>query len=320
MFTIIGGDGKEYGPVSTEQIRAWLAAGRANLDTKAKAVGTEEWRRLGDFADFVGGSAPASAPRTSAPPPAPVGDVSAKEFAADLIARAAPLDIGACLGSSFELWKSNFLPLVGVTLLVIIVQCVANMIPVLGIFSALLLNGVFYGGVYYYYLGKIRGEHRDVGDAFAGFTRSFGSLLVASLITSLVSFALMLVFCAPLVMFFVRTLMHSGQPITGLPAFGPLGLIGILAGFVVIIYISVAWAFTFALIVDRGLRPWTAMEVSRRVISKQWFRVFCVLFVGALLTMLGVIALFVGVFLTLPLMFGAVMYAYEALCNPPPRT
>lgn len=52
MFTIIGGDGKEYGPATVAQIRAWIDAGRANLDTKAKAVGTEEWRRLGDFAEF----------------------------------------------------------------------------------------------------------------------------------------------------------------------------------------------------------------------------------------------------------------------------
>jgi uncharacterized RDD family membrane protein YckC len=52
MFTIIGGDGKEYGPVTAEQARSWIAAGRANLDTKAKAVGSEEWRRLGDFPEF----------------------------------------------------------------------------------------------------------------------------------------------------------------------------------------------------------------------------------------------------------------------------
>lgn len=54
MFTIIGGDGKEYGPVTADQIRAWIAAGRANLDTKAKAVGSEDWRRLGDYAEFTG--------------------------------------------------------------------------------------------------------------------------------------------------------------------------------------------------------------------------------------------------------------------------
>lgn len=59
MFIIIGGDGKEYGPVTADQIRAWIASGRANLDTQAKALGTDEWRRVGDFAEF---SSPDGAP------------------------------------------------------------------------------------------------------------------------------------------------------------------------------------------------------------------------------------------------------------------
>ncbi|HWA88056.1 MAG TPA: RDD family protein [Opitutus sp.] len=61
MFTIIGGDGKEYGPATAEQIRAWITAGRANLDTKAKAIGSDEWRRLGDYLEF--------APAEATPPP-----------------------------------------------------------------------------------------------------------------------------------------------------------------------------------------------------------------------------------------------------------
>lgn len=58
MFTIIGGDGKEYGPATSEQIRAWMAAGRANLDTLAKAAGSDGWRRLGDFPEFAAAAAP----------------------------------------------------------------------------------------------------------------------------------------------------------------------------------------------------------------------------------------------------------------------
>lgn len=53
MFTIIGGDGEEYGPVSPQQLRSWIAAGRANLDTQAKIAGTDEWRRLGNFPEFA---------------------------------------------------------------------------------------------------------------------------------------------------------------------------------------------------------------------------------------------------------------------------
>ncbi|MEX2044501.1 MAG: RDD family protein [Opitutus sp.] len=52
MFIITGGDGKEYGPVTAEQVRVWIAAGRANLDTRAKAVGSDEWRALGEYAEF----------------------------------------------------------------------------------------------------------------------------------------------------------------------------------------------------------------------------------------------------------------------------
>lgn len=58
MFTIIGGDGKEYGPVTAAQVRSWIAAGRANLDTKAKIAGTEEWRTLADYPEFTTFGAP----------------------------------------------------------------------------------------------------------------------------------------------------------------------------------------------------------------------------------------------------------------------
>lgn len=57
MFIIIGGDGKEYGPATVDQVRSWLKAGRANLDTKAKALGSDEWRRLGDYVEFAGPAA-----------------------------------------------------------------------------------------------------------------------------------------------------------------------------------------------------------------------------------------------------------------------
>lgn len=58
MFTIIGGDGKEYGPATAAQVRSWIAAGRANLQTKAKALGTDEWRALGDFPEFAAPAVP----------------------------------------------------------------------------------------------------------------------------------------------------------------------------------------------------------------------------------------------------------------------
>lgn len=325
MFTIIGGDGKEYGPASAEQLRGWIKAGRANLDTKAKALGSDEWRRLGDFAEFSGPDAPpplggeaAAAPVSTSVPVASTTDAAA--CATDLIARAEKLDVFGCLDRAFQLWKNNFLPLVGVTLLVIFAQMALGMIPILGSIAGLFLNGVFYGGLYYYYLGKLRGDPREVGDAFAGFSKAFVPLMLASLLIGLLTIAIMMIFAGPFFITFVKMALESGH--SGTPPdfqFSPLSLTGLIAGGLVALYLSVAWAFTFALVIDKGLGPWTAMEVSRRVITRQWFRVFAVGFCGVILALLGIIGLIIGVIFTLPFAFAAILAAYEALCNPPPK-
>lgn len=94
MFTIIGGDGREYGPATAEQLRAWMAAGRANLDTRAKLAGTDEWRRLGDFAEFSG---------TGVPPPMGVPPSENPVVAAPASAAVRPAEL-ADRGMRFLAW------------------------------------------------------------------------------------------------------------------------------------------------------------------------------------------------------------------------
>lgn len=320
MFTILGADGKEYGPVTAAKIHEWINGGRANLSTKAKRADEGVWKTLGEFAEFsappaAAAPAPASAgsPFTAATPAAapaqPAGPVDAKVYAAELIARAAPLDIFGCLSRSFDLWKANFLPLVGVTFVVFLATGVLGMVPILGAIVNIVLSGVFYGGLYYYYLGKMRGEPREFGDAFAGFSKAFGPLALASLLTVALSMAAACVLIAPWVIGIMMTA-QQGQP-------NPLLFLGIFVCALPIMYLSVSWTFTFALVIDQGLGPWTAMEVSRRVVTKQWFRVFFTILLGGILAMLGLIGLIIGVVFTLPLAIGALLYAYEDLCNPP---
>lgn len=52
MYRIIGADGKEYGPVTAEQLRQWITEGRANADTRTLLEGTSDWKRLADFPEF----------------------------------------------------------------------------------------------------------------------------------------------------------------------------------------------------------------------------------------------------------------------------
>lgn len=327
MFTILGADGKEYGPVAEAKIKEWIIGGRANLQTKARRADGTEWRMLGDFPEFGGapvadgsGEPPLATPATvaipaPAPAPAPLAG-SAAEISARLAGQAATFDLFSCLSRSFDLWKSNFLPLVGVTLLALVVQFVANMIPLVGFFSGLLLTGVFTGGIYHYYLGRIRGEPREIGDVFAGFTKAFVPLMLTGLILNVVTFLVMGIFFGPLFAALFQAGLTSTPENFQLPAMSGFAIGWMVVGVIPLLYLGVSWILAYALVIDQGLSPWTALETSRRVVSRRWFSVFFLLICAGILGMLGIIGLGIGVVFTIPLFFGAIMYAYEDLCRP----
>ncbi len=81
MFKIIGGNGTEYGPVTADQIRQWIAEGRASGQTLAQAEGAPGWKPISAFPEFAGSVA--AAPQPFAPP---VSDDAARARAASLLA------------------------------------------------------------------------------------------------------------------------------------------------------------------------------------------------------------------------------------------
>ncbi|HVK58221.1 MAG TPA: DUF4339 domain-containing protein [Candidatus Kapabacteria bacterium] len=66
MYKIVGGDQKEYGPATSDQVREWIATGRANGQTLASFEGSP-WKPLSTFPEF------ADALRVATPPPLPPG-------------------------------------------------------------------------------------------------------------------------------------------------------------------------------------------------------------------------------------------------------
>ncbi len=53
MYKIIGADGKEYGPVSAEQMRQWLNEGRVNKQTRVLREGAADWQTLGEVPELA---------------------------------------------------------------------------------------------------------------------------------------------------------------------------------------------------------------------------------------------------------------------------
>ena len=54
MYKIIGADGKEYGPISVDQLRQWLNEGRINAQSKVLAEGATEWKTLAEIPELAG--------------------------------------------------------------------------------------------------------------------------------------------------------------------------------------------------------------------------------------------------------------------------
>jgi hypothetical protein len=296
MYKIVGGDQQQYGPVSADDIRRWIAEGRANAETQALAEGATAWQPLSAFPEFADALRTAPVPAVTVPAAAVLEPWSPEA----VLARDYDLDIGACITRSWELVKQHFWPIVGITLLIMVAVFGINQL--LGLISRPALNDmilnrrfspgaillvvgvsvlstpvytIFVAGLFNYYIKLIRGESPTIGDAFAGFSSATGQLVMYGLVTG----------------------------ILGIVAF----CFCILPG----LYLTVAWTFGLPLVIDRRLNFWAAMELSRKAVTKHWFLVFALVLVVGLLSACGFIACCIGLLVTVPIGWVALMYAYE---------
>ena len=68
MYKIIGADGKEYGSITVEQLKRWIAENRVNRQTSVKAEGDANWKPLDSLPELAGAFLPP--PISPAPAPA----------------------------------------------------------------------------------------------------------------------------------------------------------------------------------------------------------------------------------------------------------
>jgi GYF domain 2 len=300
MYSIIGGDQKEYGPVTEEQLRLWIAEGRVNAQTSVRIEGTTEWRPLADFPEFAGSLRPKSAGASAAA--AAGGTVVVPPEV--VLGRDYSLDIGNCITRSWELVKQNLGPMVGITTMVMVVMLVINQVVgllsqsaittiitehrvsaggIAMIFLASLITTPVYvvltAGLLKYYLKLIRGERAGIADAFAGFGSAIGQLVLLGLVS------------------------------------GFLSLIGYCLCILPGVYLTVSWMFAVPFVIDRRMGFWEAMEFSRRVVAKHWFLMFALQLVCGLLAVCGLVACCIGILVSMPFGTATLMYAYEDICG-----
>ncbi len=352
MYRIIGGDGREYGPVSPAQIEQWIAQHRANGRTMVKPEGTTEWKPLAEIAEFATAFGPRSPLPPQLPPPA------AAPAADETIPAAAPRDPAeaarACVGRPWQLsvfdtlsqgWAiltGRFWLAVGSTTLLVLTSGVLSGLPYVGSVVIFAFQLVFLAGAYWLMLRLSRGEPATTGDIFAGFTRAFRPLVLLTLIATLATRALALLALGPLLWRLHQSgwlsgaelaqIALGGDPFSELFVLGLQGralpgaqeLLGPLLALPVLllplIYISTAWIFAPLLVIDRGLAPLEALRVSRRVANRRWFRLFFLNLAFIPLVIAGLLCFGVGVFVVLALSLASYTAAYETAFRDPPAT
>jgi hypothetical protein len=300
MYRIIGGDSKQYGPVSADEMREWIRLGRAAASTLAQRVGEAEWIPLAnmpEFADDFAGAAgtsngdqgpvaPGADPGFTPLPgataasgawggPALDAPPDPDQLAAEAIARSPGLDIGRALGRGWELLTADFWAVVGVTALNLLVLACANSVMV-----GIVVAGPIFGGLQWYLLKRVRGEQALLSDSFAGFTTGFLQLMLGYIVISL------------------------------------LGTLGLILCLLPGIYLLVAWQFALLLTIEKKMDFWPAMEVSRKVITREWWSFFAFAIVGWLLNLVGALCCVVGFFVTMPWTLLAMVCLYEDRFGP----
>ncbi len=342
-YFVIGGDGKEYGPVSDADLRQWIAEGRLNAESRAKAESDAEFRPLELFPEFAEAFHPKTGPSGYVP-----GTISPSKAVTtpDFAERDYELDIGGCITGGWRIFKEHFAPIFAGFLLFLIIQLACAV--VLNVFSLVFENALLHGpagfsilykyvlsavmslvvgplmgGLYMIFIKPIRGQEPSVADLFSGFQRAFTQLFLGTLVVTLIINLCMLPYdliwhtkTAPLLQQFTQ--IHNDpeairklMPQFGL-AFGS-ALPVLLLCLIPTVFLSICWQFTLPLIIDKQMEFPQAMRTSFKLVRKHWWQVFGLAVVVGLVGMSGLIACCIGIIFTVPIAFGATMYAYETI-------
>ena len=314
MYKIIGADQKEYGPVTADQLRQWLAEGRVSGQTSVQSEGTSEWKPLSAFPEFADIQA-ATPPGLNAPPPYP----AQPGLGEDIFTRDYDLDIGRCVGDAWNLLKNNFGMIFGGVAIFMLIQIFISVlarIPLVGLvftLGNLIITGPLMGGVYYFFLKAIRRQPAEIGDVFSGFRLAFGQLLLGYLVMAILIGLSTLPGIA--IMAFPIYMMIRHHAPDAVPIL--LAVLGFIVAMVPAIYLTISWMFSLPLIIDKQIDFWAAMGASRKMVGKHWWLVFGLSLVCGLINIAGMLACCVGIFISLPVVFGAKMYAYESIFSAP---
>jgi len=306
-FKIIGGDGREYGPIDLATLQQWTREGRLRADTRVWDSRNGAWQtaaQVAELATVLGVSAPPPLPPAT-PAMAPAAPPSIGDYS---------IAIGDWFNAGWEFFKRDLGFTLGAFWVAILVSMVASFIPCVGGVVSLFVQPPLLAGMWMVLIARYRGQPARIGDIFDGFKLFFINSVVANLLIAL----FVVLACIPGAIGLVLGIGAAvtgaqGQGLSHLTAAGVLTIaVAVVVMIVPVLYLTVSYLFALPLVAERRLGFWEAMETSRKVVGKHWWGwlgfVILVWLLGALL---GALACGVGLIFTLPLASAVFVAAYD---------
>jgi len=307
--------GERRGPVTATELFDLRQRGEIRADSLV-------WRDgLADWIPFASSGLAPDPSKASGPPPipmfAPVGPPPVPVSAIPFVSRVVRLrpdfrpSIRSCYGRAWELLKTRFWPFIGCFTLLNVILSVAYQF----LLPAFFLTLPLVAGFYYYTLCVIRDRPASIEMIFEGFRRQFGALAIANLILSALSIAIFLIVAlvCGLLFFWLGSKTSMFSPFK--PEFVSVGFfLGyflcfgfffplITCGFVAI--------FAIPILIEGDHKAGEALALGWQATKPNLFRIGVFSILCILLSYIGMLAFFVGAFITGTWSSIASVYLYE---------
>jgi len=181
------------------------------------------------------------------------------------------IDIKDYLTQGWEMFSANMTNLIVANLILVVISLAVNIIP----FGGLVVAGPLMGGMFYILLDLNAGEPFNVKRLFDGFTTKIVPLILAGIV--------------------IQILVIIGSIFLLIPGILVFGW----------------YLLTYLYIVDRDMDFWPAMEASRGVAFENQLGMFLLALALIVVNILGVLALGVGVLVTMPVTYCTVFKVYK---------
>lgn len=221
-----------------------------------------------------------------------------------------PFSIGDHLSKGWKVLSLNMGGFIGFTAIYILIVGFLNFIPFIGMLINIAISPCLIAGFYLMCRSLETSGNSDFGIFFKGFDH-----LSKVVVIYLIQLVIYILAAIPLIIMIVgvglgaSVLEDKDAMVTAMTAGGAIYTLLFLMG--VFIYLAVSWCLSIPLAIFHNMEAWQALETSRKLVGKNWFLFFLLFFLLGLIQFVGLIALCLGLLITIPLIYTTIYSAYK---------